>query len=55
MLYKINDNVIYRREMDNVLMLSPKTKKLFIFKKDVAESIDYTVIHPLPAIQVAIF
>ena len=41
MLYKINDNVIYRREMDNVLMLSPKTKKLFIFKKDVAESIDY--------------
>ena len=41
MLYKINDNVIYRREMDNVLMLSPKTKKLFIFKKDVAECIDY--------------
>ena len=41
MLYKINDNVIYRREMDNVLMLSPKTKKLFIFRKDVAESIDY--------------
>ena len=34
MLYKINDNVIYRREMDNVLMLSPKTKKLFIFKKE---------------------
>ena len=40
MLYKINDNVIYRREMDNVLMLSPKTKKLFIFKKDVAETIN---------------
>ena len=41
MLYRINDNVIYRREMDNVLMLSPKTKKLFIFKKDIADSIDY--------------
>ena len=27
--------------MDNVLMLSHKKKKLFIFKKDVAESIDY--------------
>ena len=33
MLYKINDNVIYRREMDNVLMLSPKTKKIIHFQK----------------------
>lgn len=41
MLYKINDNVIYRREMDNVLMLSPKTKKLFIFEEKIADSIDY--------------
>lgn len=41
MLYKIKDNVIYRREMDNVLILSPKTKKLFIFRKDIADSIDY--------------
>ena len=30
MLYKINDNVIYRREMDNVLMLSPKTILLIV-------------------------
>lgn len=33
MLYKINDNVIYRREMDNVLMLSPKTKNYSFSKK----------------------
>ena len=41
MLYKINDDVMYRREMDNVLMLSPKTKKMLIFNKNVADSIDY--------------
>lgn len=41
MLYKINDGVIYRREMDNLLILSPKTKKMLIFSKNVADSINY--------------
>lgn len=41
MLYKINDDVVYREEMDNLLMLSPTTKKLLIFNKNVANSIDY--------------
>ena len=42
MLYKINEDVVYRREMDNVLMLTPETKKRLIFNKNVADSIDYT-------------
>lgn len=42
MLYKINEDVVYRREMDNVLMLTPETKKMLIFNKNVADSIDYT-------------
>lgn len=42
MLYKINEHVVYRREMDNVLMLTPETKKMLIFNKNVADSIDYT-------------
>lgn len=41
MLYKINEDVVYRREMDNLLMLSPITKKMFIFNKEVSDSIDY--------------
>ena len=42
MLYKINEDVVYRRELDNVLMLTPETKKMLIFNKNVADSIDYT-------------
>ena len=37
MPYKIKDNVIFRKEMDNLLVLSPKTKKLFVFKKNFAD------------------
>ena len=41
MLYKINKDVVFREEMGDLLMLSPKTKKLLIFNKSVANSIDY--------------
>lgn len=37
MSYKIKKGVIFRKELGNLIILSPKTKKLFVFKKNFAD------------------